>query len=131
MRTLFPSRSLALHRRLNDANLPDQCVVEVPVYTPDGGGGDTVAWEEAMQLPCRVSPIGVPELYPKGEQYDPLARSKVIFQEAVQLPAEARLRITFAHGEVLLLTPEGSNGPRSYEAQRKYECSLWKAEDYL
>lgn len=126
MRPLIPSRTRALHERLNEASMPDRCVIETRLSVDDGEGGATVTWVPGTPLPCRVSPIGSAEERVRGEQVAATARYALAFGRSVSVPLSARLRVT-VDGETILLDPHGSNGPRSFEAQRKYECSLWQA----
>lgn len=128
MRTLFPARSLALHERLNDASLPDLCQVEIPIGASDGEGGRVVRWvPTGAPLSCRVSPAGTATERVLAEQVTTLARYLVVFGRGVEVPLGARLR-AWVGGAELLLAPHGSNAPRSFEAQRKHECSLWRGQ---
>ncbi len=127
MRPLFPSRSRALHERLNEANLPHACTVEVAgTRTTDDEGGSSAPWIPYATLPCRVSPIGTASERMQAEQVTPYGRYQVVFERATVIPLAARLTVE-VDGETLVLNPHGSNGPRSFEAQRKYECSIWGA----
>lgn len=127
MRTLFPARTLALHAALNEADLPHTCTVQEP-GTPvsDGEGGWATPWADLASLPCRLSPLGTATERMIAGQVAPKARFLVTFEAATVIPLNARLAVTIEE-ETLYLDPHGSNGPRSWEAQRKYECSLWEA----
>lgn len=126
MRPLIPSRTRALHERLNEASMPDRCVIETRLSVDDGEGGATVTWVPGTPLPCRVSPIGTAVERVRGEQVTEQARYSVVFARGTLIPLSGRIRADVG-GSTLLLDPHGSNGPRSFEAQRKYECSLWQA----
>lgn len=124
MRPLFPSRSLAVHRRQNTANLPHTCEIEKPVRTKDGKGGWNTTWmPEPTKYPCRVSPVRSGERV-EAEKITGFASYQVVFDRGVAPGVGTRFRI-FVGTESILLDPHGSNGPRSFEAQRKYECSVW------
>lgn len=125
MRTLFPSRTQALHARLNEADLPDSCEVEVPgPRVSDGEGGTTTPWVALATLPCRVSPISTATERMQAARIQEVGRFVVTFARATVIPLSARLTVQVGD-ETLVLNPRGSNGPRTFEAQRKYECSLW------
>jgi hypothetical protein len=125
MRTLMPSRTRALHERLNEASLPHACTIETRERVDDGEGGKTGDWVPGITLPCRVSPIGTAEERVRGEQLVATSRHVVVFQRATVIPLAARLSVVIDDATILL-DPHGSNGPRTFEAQRKYECSLWQ-----
>lgn len=126
MRPLFPSRTIALMERQNEANLPHTCQPEVLGSVDDGEGGQTIDWQVSGDpLPCRVSPLGSAVERVQADQVQAGARYLVVFETATVISPAARLKITIG-AENLILDPHGSNGPRSYEAQRKYECSIWK-----
>lgn len=130
MRTLFPSRTLGLHTRQNEANLPHLCQVQLNAEAVDDGeGGSTPGWlDSGSALPCRVSPVGSAEERLQADQIQADMRFVVVFEAATVIALNARLVITIG-AETLKLDPDGSNGPRSYEAQRKYECSLWEGSE--
>lgn len=128
MRTLMPARTRALHERMNDASLPELCVLELPTGAYDGEGGYPVDWAPSASLPCRVSPVGTSAERVVSDQIQAFSQYLVTFGRAVAIPLEARLRIDL-EDEVLLLNPQGSNGPRSFEAQRQYVCNLWRGSD--
>lgn len=63
MRPLFPSRTLALARALNEENLPDQAVATVPGEWEEGEeGGGTMGEGEAFEFPCRTWPLSTKEM---------------------------------------------------------------------
>lgn len=124
MRTLFPSRTLALHERQNEANLPHTCTVETKQSVDDGEGGSNVTWPVTATLACRLSPLGTATERVQAGSVQGFARYLLVLEEATIIPLHSRVRVTIGE-ETLLLDPHGSNGPRSFEAQRKYECSLW------
>jgi len=126
VRPLFTSRTLAVLDRQNEANLPHLCQDEAQSAVDDGEGGELVEWVESGDpIACRVSPLGTAVERLRADQLQQDARYLVVFGAGVQVDPSARLRIDL-DGEELLLDPHGSNGPRSYEVQRKYECGLWK-----
>lgn len=122
----FPQAAIDLGRQLNEANLPDTCDVEMPVAVDDGEGGALVSWEaESEGVACRVSPLGSPEERIAAGMPVEDQMYSVVFAAKTELPVGCRLRVT-SGTEDLLLDPMGSDGPRTYEMLRRYDCRAWK-----
>jgi hypothetical protein len=127
-RALYPARTKALFEAHTNANMNATCAIQTYVSQGDDGkGGEYGVWTTLGAVrPCRVNPTRRPlqELI-VGAQIAERSYFTVVFVKKTIVPAGARFSCTI-DGEVMLLNPQGVNGPRSNEFERKYECELWR-----
>lgn len=124
MDALFSPSVLRDMRRLNDANLPHTCTVELPVTTKGPGGMSTTAWVAQRVLPCRYTdPSGSATEQIVADRADVRLQATVVFEAGAVVEPTARLLVTGLEPDGV--TPFGKtlgvvrvDGPRANEIRR-------------